>query len=94
MLGCLQMIQVTTAVYKDRGLDGDETPEDASSWRVHSCTIDFGTEDPPLTFSSTWVYASPDAAHADMRTQALVKIRERGHTEPENAIRWRLHMIG
>ena len=88
------MIQVTTSVYKDRGLDGKETPVDASSWRVHSCIIDFGTEEVPLTFFSTWVYVSPDAAHGDMQTQALQIIRERGHTDPEDAIRWRLHMIG
>ncbi len=87
------MIQVTTSVYKDRGAHLGN-PDDPDSWRVQSCKVDFGPDCEPLILSSEWVYASPDAAHEDMRAQAMEKIRLRGHTVLEQDIRWRLHMIG
>lgn len=91
MLDFAEMIYVTTSVCKDHDLEYETTPP---SWRVQSCTINFGSQREPLTFSSDWVYASPDAAHADMRAQALEKIRLSGYTGPEEEIVWRLHMIG
>ena len=85
-----RMVYVTTLVYRDHTQTGEGPP----SWRVRSCTIEFGPEHTPLAFSSDWVYASPEAARDDMRTQALEKIRLSGYTGPEEDIVWRLHMIG
>ena len=94
MLASVGMIQVTTSVYKDRTARGPQTARDPDSWRVRSCTIDFGPDRRPLTVSSEWVYASPDAAHEDIRALAMEKSRLCGYTESEQDIRWRLHMIG
>ena len=84
------MVYVTTLVYKDSHHMAGSGP----SWRVQSCTIEFSAEAPPLAFSSDYVYASPQAAHDDMRRRALWKIRLRGYTGREDEIVWRLHMIG
>lgn len=84
------MVYVTTLVHKDQG----HTAESGPSWRVHSCTIEFGTESPPLALSSECLYASPQAAQEDMRRLALWKIQLRGYTGREEEIVWRLHMIG
>lgn len=87
------MIYVTCVVYKDHGPPGNQDPDDPPSWRVQSCTIVFGADLEPITFTSDWVYASPDAAYDDMKQQALEKIRISGYTGSEADIVWRLHMI-
>jgi hypothetical protein len=84
------MLHVTTIVYKEHSPAVEAVP----SWRVQSCTIDFGSEQPPLAVSSDFVYTSPEAAHEDMKQEALVKIRLSGYTGLEEDIVWRLHMIG
>ena len=94
MLAFADMIQVTTSVYKDSAADGVRVARDADSWRVRSCTIDFGLDRQPMTVSSGWVYASPDAAHEDMRALAMERIRLCGYAESEQDICWRLHMVG
>jgi hypothetical protein len=94
VLASADMIRVTTSVYKDHAADAIKASRDPDSWRVRSCTIDFGPDCDPVTLSSEWVYASPDAAHEDMRVQAMESIRLRGYTESEQDICWRLHMIG
>jgi hypothetical protein len=81
-------------VFKDRGPEGNQTPVDPPSWRVQSCTIDFKSDRPPVTLTSDWVYASAEAAHEDMKQQALERIRSSGYTMPEAEIVWRLHIIG
>jgi hypothetical protein len=88
------MVHVTTAVYKDYGPEGNHTPGNPPSWRVESCTIDFESDRPPVTLTSDWVYASPDAAHDDMKQQALERMRISGYTVSVAEIVWRLHMIG
>ncbi len=84
------MVYVTTLIQKDHGHAAESSP----SWRVQSCTIEFGGESSPLAFSSECVYTSPQAAQEDMRRRALGKIRLRGYTGREDEIVWRLHLIG
>ena len=94
MVASADMIQVTTSVYKDHPAEGIQAAREPDSWRVSSCTIDFGPDRQPVTVSSEWVYASPDAAQEDMRALAMERIRLCGYTESEQDIVWRLHMIG
>ena len=88
------MIYVLTAVYKDHGPEGNQYPENPPAWRVQSCTIDFGADLETTILTSDLVYASPEAAHDDMKQQALERIRLNGYTVSEGDIVWRLHMIG
>ena len=83
------MIHVVTTVYRDPTPTRHDTP----SWRVQSCSIDFGPDRDPLTFTPNWVYASPDAAHDDMKQQALERMRSRGYIVSEAEVVWQLRMI-
>ncbi|MGH7258126.1 MAG: hypothetical protein ACREIM_07090 [Nitrospiraceae bacterium] len=86
MLRCLSMIKVVTTVHQS----GDPA---STTWRIHTCVVDFGEREGPLMFSSATIYPSPEAAHAASRAQALEKIRARGHSEPEDGIVWKLQVI-
>ena len=88
------MIRVTTCLQQDRKGEVDPCSNTTDSWRVHSCTIDFGIDAGPVTLSCNWVYASPVAAQHDMQQQALEQIHLRGYTRSEDEIIWRLHTIG
>ena len=84
------MIHVVTTVYRDPTPTREKT---APSWRVQSCSIDFGPDRPPLTFTSNWVYASADAAHDDMKQQALEGMRNSGYIVSEPEVVWQLRVI-
>ena len=83
------MIHVTTTVYRDL----TPTRAETVSWRVQSCTIDFGSDRETRTFTSNWVYASADAAHDDMKQQALEGMRSDGYTVSEADVVWQLRII-
>jgi hypothetical protein len=89
MIRSFQMIRVTTTVYRDLTPTSVETP----SWRVQSCSIDFGSDHAELTFTSDWVYASADAAHDDMKQQALERMGNKGYAVSETDVVWKLRMI-
>ena len=87
------MIRVTTFLHKDRKEEADPSSDIPDSWRVHSCTIDFGPDAEPLTISCDWVYASPIAAQHDMQQRAWEHIRQRGYAGSGKDIIWRVHTI-
>ena len=84
------MIHVVTTVYRDLTPTKAGTPP---SWRVQSCSIDYGSDREALTFTSNWVYASADAAHDDMKQQALERIRDSGYMVSEAEVLWQLRII-
>lgn len=86
VIGCPSVIKVITTVHKS-GDPGNDT------LRVHTCVVDFGTQENQLMFSLAAGYPSPEAAHAASRAEAIEKIRARGHTEPEDEILWKLEVI-
>ena len=87
------MIKVVTTVHKHNDSRNDKDTKRHSTWRIHTCVVDFGNQESQLMFSPAGVYPSAEAAHAASRAEALEKIRARGHTEPEDEIIWRLHVI-
>jgi hypothetical protein len=89
MLRWPEMIRVTTTVYRDL----TPTRVETSSWRVQSCSIDFGSDREAFTFTSNWVYATADAAHDDMKQQALERLRSNGYTVSESEVIWQLRMV-
>jgi hypothetical protein len=84
------MIHIVTTVYRDPTPTRENT---APSWRVQSCTVDFGSGREPITFASNWVYASAEAAHDDMKQQALEGLRNSGYPVSEADVIWQLRMI-
>ena len=87
------MIRVTTFLQRDGKEEVDACSNTPDSWRVHSCTIDFGIDADPVSLSCNWVYASPVAAQQDMQERALEQMRLHGYTGPEDDIIWRVHTI-
>ena len=82
------MIRVTTFLHKDRKEEADPSSDIPDSWRVHSCTIDFGPDAEPLTISCDWVYPSPVIAQRDMQQRVMEHLHLLGHTAPEDEIIW------
>jgi hypothetical protein len=83
------VIHVVTTVYRDPTPTRDTTP----SWRVQLCSIELGRDTPPIAIASTWVYASADAAHDDMKQQALEALRNSGYVVSEADVVWQLRVI-
>ena len=86
------MIRVTTLLQQDRREEADACSDPPGSWRVHSCTIEFGIDAAPVTLLCNWVYASPVAAQQDMQERALEQLHLRGYTGSDEII-WRVHTI-